>query len=108
LDENGAHLNIPAVNVSSAQVDQIKNYAIQAFLALECRGLGRVDFFLDKNTGELFLNEINTIPGFTSISMYPKLWAASGLPYSELLDQLIKYALELHAEKNALKTSFEV
>jgi D-alanine-D-alanine ligase len=108
LDENGAHLKIPAEGISKKVMEQIKQYAINAFLAIECRGLGRVDFFMDKQTGEIYLNEINTIPGFTSISMYPKLWAASGLPYPQLLDELIRLALELHQEKNELKTSFEV
>jgi D-alanine-D-alanine ligase len=69
--------------------------------------MARVDFFLDRHTGELFLNEVNTIPGFTQISMYPKLWMASGLTYPQLLDELIRLALERHAEKNTLKTSFD-
>ena len=62
-------------------------------------GLSRVDFLLDDVTGELYLNEVNTLPGFTSISMYPKLWAASGLPYTELIDRLIELALERHADR---------
>jgi len=94
LDENGAHLKIPAENISPEMTQKIQNLACQAFQALECRGLARVDFFLDKTTGELYLNEINTIPGFTSISMYPKLWEASGLTYPKLLDQLIQLAIE--------------
>jgi len=107
LDENGAHLKIPAESLSSHQIVQIQEYAVRAFQSLECRGLARVDFFLDKETQELFLNEINTIPGFTSISMYPKLWEASGLPYPQLLDELIRLAMEYHKERNQLKTSFE-
>lgn len=108
LDDNGADLKIPAENLSTEQTQQIQACAVKAFQALDCRGLARVDFFLDKKTNELFLNEINTIPGFTNISMYPKLWNASGVGYSDLLDQLIQLALEFHKEKNALKTSFEV
>lgn len=107
MDENGAHLKIPAEGVSKEMMAKIQDYAIKAFQALELRGLARVDFFLDKNTGELFLNEVNTIPGFTQISMYPKLWMASGMTYSGLLDELIRLAIEKHAEKNSLKTSFD-
>jgi D-alanine-D-alanine ligase len=70
--------------------------------------MARVDFFLDRDTGRLYLNEVNTIPGFTKISMYPKLWAATGVGYSELLDQLIQLALELHGERRNLKTSYDI
>lgn len=107
LDENGAHLKIPAEGLPAAMTSKIQDLAVKAFRALELRGLARVDFFLDKNTGELFLNEVNTIPGFTQISMYPKLWMASGMTYAGLLDELIRLALEQHAEKNSLKTSFD-
>jgi D-alanine-D-alanine ligase len=71
---------------------------------VDCSGMGRVDFFLSRK-GEVFLNEINTIPGFTPISMYPKLWAESGLPYPALLDRLIELALVKHKERQALRTS---
>jgi len=74
---------------------------VQAFLALECAGLARVDFFLDRQSGEVLVNEINTLPGFTPISMYPKLWAASGLTYSALIDRLIQLAVERWRERNA-------
>lgn len=107
MDENGAHLKIPAEGISKEMMAKIQDFAIRAFRALELRGLARVDFFLDKNTGELYLNEVNTIPGFTQISMYPKLWMASGMTYSGLLDELIRLAIEKHAEKNSLKTSFD-
>jgi D-alanine-D-alanine ligase len=73
--------------------------AIRAFQSVDCSGLARVDFLMEPKNGKLYLNEINTMPGFTSISMYPKLWAASGLGYSELIDRLIQLALERHAEK---------
>lgn len=108
MDENGATLKIPAENLSDQQKKQIQEMAILAFKTLECSGLARVDFFMDRETQALYLNEINTIPGFTSISMYPKLWDASGLAYPQLLDELIRLAIERHTEKSALKTSFDV
>jgi D-alanine-D-alanine ligase len=81
---------------------------VRAFRAVEALGLARVDFFLEQRTGRVLLNELNTIPGFTSISMYPKLWEASGLPYSKLLDRLIELALEQHREKQRTKYSIEL
>jgi D-alanine-D-alanine ligase len=105
LDPDGMHYNIPAQDLPEPVAEKIQTYAITAFRALELRGLARVDFFLDKTTGELFLNEVNTMPGFTKISMYPKMWEASGLPYAALLDELIRLALEHHEEKSQLKTS---
>ena len=78
---------------------QVREQALEAFLALDGAGLARVDFLLDDVSGELYLNEVNTMPGFTSISMYPQLWAASGLPYTELIDRLIELALERHADR---------
>ena len=107
IDENGAALKIPAENVTPELTKRLQELAVKAFKLLECRGLARVDFFLDRDTKELYLNEINTLPGFTKISMYPKLWEASGLPYAKLLDELIRLAQERHAEKNALKTSYD-
>ena len=74
--------------------DKIKKTAIKAYKSLDCSGLSRVDFFLEKDTNRIILNEINTMPGFTTISMYPKLWESTGLSYSELLDKLISLALE--------------
>jgi D-alanine-D-alanine ligase len=87
--------------------EQVRTIALQAYRAIDCAGLGRVDLLLDKDSGALYINEINTIPGFTNISMYPKLWEASGLPYSALLDKLIDLALERHAEKSRLEKSFD-
>jgi D-alanine-D-alanine ligase len=107
IDANGADLKIPAENVSPEMTKKIQDMAIAAFQTLELRGLSRVDFFLDRHSNELFLNEVNTIPGFTSISMYPKLWAASGINYADLLDELIRLAMELHREKNSLKTQYD-
>jgi D-alanine-D-alanine ligase len=84
---------IPA-NVPDTTANTIRNYALNAFKSLDCAGLARVDFFVHKETGEVYINEINTMPGFTKISMYPKLWEASGLPYQKLIDRLIELALE--------------
>lgn len=105
ISADGARLEIPA-NLSEAQTAEIQQLAVQAFQAIDGAGLGRVDFFLEKETGKLLLNEINTMPGFTSISMYPKLWEASGLPYSQLIDRLIELAFERHREKSRNVTSF--
>jgi D-alanine-D-alanine ligase len=84
----------------------IQRYAVQAFRVLGCEGMARVDFLLQRATNRIYLNEINTIPGFTPISMYPKLWAASGLPYPQLLDRLIELAIERHTAKRKLKTAY--
>jgi D-alanine-D-alanine ligase len=97
LDE-GSQLVIPA-ELSKKQMKEVQGMAIRAFQAVDCSGLARVDFLMDPKSGRIYLNEINTMPGFTSISMYPKLWAASGLGYSELIDRLVQLALERHAEK---------
>ena len=97
LDE-GSELVIPA-KLSKALTKQVQEMAIAAFKAVDCAGLARVDFLLDPQSDKLYLNEINTMPGFTAISMYPKLWAASGVEYPRLIDRLIQLALELHAEK---------
>ena len=93
-----SELRIPAP-ITADQAAQVRKLAVQAFLALDAAGLSRVDFLLDDVSGELYLNEVNTLPGFTSISMYPQLWAASGLPYTELIDRLIELALERHADR---------
>lgn len=85
---------------------RIQELAIAAFLAVDCAGMARVDFLLDKDTGELYIGELNTIPGFTPISMYPKLWEASGISYSELIDRLIELALERYADKSRSETSY--
>jgi len=84
---------------------EVKRLAVEAFKSIDCSGMARVDFLLSKETGRLYVNEINTIPGFTTISMYSQLWAASGVDYPALLDRLIKLAIERHAEKQRLKTS---
>ncbi len=103
----GSALILPA-KLTAAQKKQIRAMAIQAFEACDCAGLARVDFLMEPGArGRIYLNELNTLPGFTSISMYPKLWAASGLPYPELIDRLIALALERHAERSATSYSRE-
>jgi D-alanine-D-alanine ligase len=97
IDE-GSQPVIPA-KISKKQMKEVQEMAIRAFQAVDCSGLARVDFLMDPKNGKLYLNEINTMPGFTSISMYPKMWAASGLEYSKLIDRLIQLALERHKEK---------
>jgi D-alanine-D-alanine ligase len=95
---------IPAV-LAGRLTEEIRALAVAAFKAVDCAGMARVDFLLAADTGTLYLNEVNTIPGFTTISMYAKMWAASGLPYPALIDRLIALALERHADKQQLRTS---
>jgi len=102
IDENGAVLEIPA-NLPEDVVKQIQTVAVKAFKVLCCEGMARVDFFLTKDNRAV-INEINTIPGFTKISMYPKLWEISGIAYPDLIDRLIQLALERHANEKELKT----
>jgi D-alanine-D-alanine ligase len=103
LDE-GTTLKIPAV-LSPGQTAEVRRLAVEAFLAVDAAGLGRIDFLLDGKSGEWFVSEINTIPGFTTISMYPKLWEATGLGYAALIDRLIDLAIERHAEKQDFRTT---
>jgi D-alanine-D-alanine ligase len=105
--EGGTELVIPAA-LSKKQVATFQDYAVRSFRAIDGTGMARCDFFLERHTGKIFINELNTIPGFTSISMYPKLWEASGLPYSQLIDRLIELALQLHREKARTKYSIEL
>jgi len=105
LDENAASLEIPA-KLPEDIIKKIQEYAVKTFKVLCCQGMARVDFFLRNNT-EILVNEINTIPGFTKISMYPKLWEASGISYAELIDRLIQLAIERFNKEQELKTSFE-
>lgn len=102
LDDRGARLEIPAP-IEPATMERVQRMALSAFGAAECWGMARVDFFLRGD--ELWINEINTIPGFTSISMYPKLWDASGLPYAELVDRLIELAIERHGAERGKSTA---
>lgn len=105
IDEDGAALIIPA-KLSDKTSDEIRAAAVRVFKCLYCTGLARVDFFIDKSTGEYYCNEVNTMPGFTSISMYPKLWEAAGVPYPELLDRLIELALARHKAESRISTEF--
>ncbi len=91
--DGDSQIIIPAV-LDQRIAETVRRYAVAAFKALDCSGLSRVDFFVEKQSGKVYINEINTMPGFTSISMYPKLWEASGLPYGQLLDRLLELALE--------------
>jgi D-alanine-D-alanine ligase len=104
--DNASRLDIPA-RIPQETADEVRSMAVTAFRALDLSGLARVDFFLDKDSGQVYVNEVNTLPGFTQISMYPKLWEASGIPYPELLDRLIKLGLERYADKQHNRTSFD-
>lgn len=105
LDEDGATLEILA-RLPDETVACLQELAVQTFQVLSCEGLGRVDFFLKEN-GDILVNEINTLPGFTAISMYPKLWEASGLSYRELITRLIELAIERHEREQKLRTSYQ-
>ncbi len=102
-ENEGSQLLIPAP-IDAALMEQVRSYAVRAFQALECEGLARVDFLMNGETQELFVNEINTMPGFTRISMYPKLWEASGVAYPELVHRLLELALERHQERQEFST----
>jgi D-alanine-D-alanine ligase len=102
--DGGSTAHIPA-DLPPSQQAEVRRLAIDAFKAVDCAGMARVDFLLSRDTDRLYVNEVNTIPGFTTISMYSKLWAATGVDYPALLDRLIQLAVERHAEKQRLKTS---
>ncbi|HJT00804.1 MAG TPA: D-alanine--D-alanine ligase family protein [Terriglobales bacterium] len=102
--EEGSQLIIPA-KLTKAQTKQVQEMAVTAFRAVDCAGLARVDFLMDSQSKKVYVNEINTMPGFTAISMYPKLWAASGVSYPELIHRLIQLALERHEDKKRNKYS---
>jgi D-alanine-D-alanine ligase len=103
LDE-GSKTVIPA-DVPATMVSEVQRLAVEAFRAIDGSGLARVDFLVDGDSGAIYLNEINTMPGFTNISMYSKMWEASGIPYRELVDKLIQLAIERHRDKQRLKIS---
>jgi D-alanine-D-alanine ligase len=105
--EEGTKLLIPA-KLTKSELKKVQAMAVTAFRALELSGMARVDFFIEKRGGKIFLNEVNTIPGFTSISMYPKLWEADGIPFRELVTKLIDLALEQHREKARTKYQIEL
>jgi D-alanine-D-alanine ligase len=104
-EDDSARLIVPAP-LTAAQIERVQQLAVAAFQAVECAGMGRVDLFLEKKTGKFLLNEINTIPGFTAISMYPRMWEASGLPYPRLIDRLIELALDRHRQR--LRTQYSL
>jgi D-alanine-D-alanine ligase len=104
--KEGSELIIPA-KLSRAETRSVKDLALRAFRAVDCAGMARVDFLLDRPSGKLFVNELNTIPGFTPISMYPKMWEASGLPYPALLNRLIELALERQREKEQTRYDYK-
>jgi D-alanine-D-alanine ligase len=104
LDPGGATPRIPA-DLPPDTIERVRRLSVEAFRALDLAGMARVDFFLDGRDGALYLNEVNTIPGFTAISMYPKMWEASGLSYPDLLSRLLTLAIERHEQKQKLKTS---
>lgn len=103
LDENGAALAIPAI-LSEGMIEDVREMAIKTYQSLYCEGLTRVDFFITEDD-QLLINEVNTMPGFTEISMYPKLWEATGIPYGELIDRLIELGIQRFKREIALKTS---
>jgi len=107
VDPQGSETRIPA-ELSPAQIEHVRELACAAFRALGLRGMARVDFLTRPTLSEIYINEVNTIPGFTSISMYPKLWQASGLPLPRLIDRLIELALEEYRERAALKITYEI
>lgn len=104
LDEEGSRTEIPA-KLSKSTIKEMQKLAVEVFKVLECAGMARVDFFLKKD-GKIIVNEINTIPGFTKISMYPKLWEASGVSYLELLDRLIELAIDKYNKEKNIQTSY--
>ncbi len=104
--EPGTELLVPAP-LLRRQVLKLQTYAVRAFRAIGAEGMARVDFFLERPTGRIYINEINTIPGFTAISMYPRLWEASGLGYRELIDRLIALALERHRQRQRTRYSYD-
>lgn len=99
---NLARTELPP-NLAPAEIAEMRRLAVECFRATGCEGMGRVDFLREESTGKLYVNEINTIPGFTSISMYPKMWEYTGIPYSQLIDRLIELALERHEQKKATR-----
>lgn len=99
-----AQFKLPA-DLTKEQTDEVRRLAVECYRAVECAGMARVDFLLEEATARFYINEINTIPGFTSISMYPKMWEHSGLPFAKLVDRLIELAMERHAAKKATRFS---
>ena len=105
IDEHGAALRIPAP-LTPDQTQAVQQLAVRVFQLLDCTGMARVDFFLEHATAVLYVNELNTIPGFTTVSMYPKLWEATGVPYTELISRLLDLARQRHAQRRRLKRTY--
>ncbi len=105
--DDQSELHIPA-DLSPGKSEEIRELSIRSFTALDCAGMARVDFLVERKSGEVFVNELNTIPGFTPISMYTKLWEASGLPYGELIERLIDLAFERHRDRADIETVFDI
>ena len=99
---NAAKTVLPAP-LAAEQTEEIRRLAVECYQAVDCEGMARVDFLMEAATGKIYINEINTIPGFTSISMYPKMWEAAGVPFGTLLDKLIDLALARHRTRQATK-----
>ena len=97
---------IPA-DIPTALADELRRMALQAFRSIDAAGLARVDFFVERHTHKPYVNEINTLPGFTQVSMYPKMWEASGIPYSELIDRLVQLALERYHDRRRTSTTYQ-
>jgi D-alanine-D-alanine ligase len=104
VDES-TELLVPAP-ISEDETERARDLALRAYKTLEGAGLGRVDFLMERATGDFYLNELNSLPGFTEVSMYPRLWEATGLPYPQLLDRLIELAMDRHRTRSALETTF--
>ena len=102
---DGKSRDIIPAGIPQSIAEEVRRQAVQAFLALDLSGLARVDFFLDRESSQVYINEVNTMPGFTAISMYPRLWQASGLSYAKLLDRLIELAIERHEDQQRNRTS---
>jgi D-alanine-D-alanine ligase len=102
-DEGGSDLLVPPPTLSPEQCERAQQLAVEAFVATDCEGMARVDFFVRESDGEVIVNELNTIPGFTATSFYARLFEASGIPYRELLDRLVELALERHERKSRLE-----
>ncbi len=103
---DGKSASVIPARIPAAVAKKIRQIAVRAYTAIDCAGMARVDFFVTKSKSRVYLNEVNTIPGFTAISMYPKMWEAAGLPFPALLDRLIALAMQRHGEMNARRTSY--
>ncbi len=104
--DDATQLIVPA-DLPAGKVAEIQALAVRAFTVLDCAGMARADFFVDRVTGQVYINELNTIPGFTAVSMYPRMWAASGLPFPDLLDRVIQLAFDRHHDRGRMSTAYK-